>query len=105
MKNHRHTNRAETRLLKEIIYNCVEGNANPIKTQHHVNLTTNDYGKRSCILDIAIPQMKIAIRVMGGIHGEPWAISPKDETQGELLEKIGWTVIDVWHTERPDLWE
>jgi len=102
--NHRQTNKAEQRLYEEIIKHCIEGNPNPLKTQFRVNLTTPMYGKRSCILDIAIPQLMIAIRVMGGVHGEPWAINAKDETQGELLKRFGWDVIDVWHTERPDLW-
>jgi len=105
MKNSRQINRAELRVYKEILKNCIGGEPNPLKTQYHLNLTTNDCGKRSCILDIAIPEMRVAIRVMGAVHGEPWAINVKDETQRELLERFGWTVIDVWHTDRPDLWE
>jgi hypothetical protein len=55
-------------------------------------------------LDIAIPQMKIAIRVNGLIHrGAKQQL--KDEDQKIVLEGNGWTVIDVNYDDREDLWE
>ena len=86
MRNNRYSNKAEFRLFNEVANNCIEGNAKILKSQYKVNLTTNDYGRHSCILDIAIPQLMIAIRVMGGVHGEPWCMNPKDTLQKELLE-------------------
>jgi very-short-patch-repair endonuclease len=100
--------KSEVTLYKEIIENCMEGDSQGITMQYQVNDLATP-GKTVVpimrpILDIAIPDLKIAIRVMGEVHGMPWAQTPHDEIQGIILEYNGWTVIDVWHSERADLW-
>ena len=72
-----------------------------MKTQY----TVYHEGHKCAILDIAIPQLKIAIRVNGGVHGISWAPLWKDELQKARLEELGWDVIDIFEDERPDLWE
>lgn len=104
MKSHRFKNQAEERLTAEIITECLDGDGGPLKTQYNVNFRHQEHGFRSARLDLAIPELKIAIRVMGGVHGMPWAPSAKDEIQKELLYISGWDVIDIWHTDRLDLW-
>lgn len=104
MRNKRSGNQAEDRLYDEIVEHCLEGDDSSLRTQYKVNFNHSVYGDRKAKLDIAIPELHIAIRVMGGVHGEPFAMNIHDTTQLELLEWRGWDVIDVWTIDRPDLW-
>ena len=104
MSNSADGNKAEYRLYDEIVKNCLDGDDSPLRTQYKVNFKHSDHGVRQAKLDIAIPELHIAIRVMGGVHGEPFAMNVHDEIQLELLEWQGWDVIDVWTIDRPDLW-
>lgn len=106
--------KSEKALYSEIVNECIDPAVNLIevadivKTQFVVrNLQpvedikpTNPPPK----LDIAIPQLKIAIRVNGLIHrGRKQQL--KDEDQKIVLEGNGWTVIDVNYDDREDLWK
>jgi len=42
---------------------------------------------------------------MGEIHGMPFAMSPRDELQLICLQGERWDIVDVWYSERPDLWK
>lgn len=105
--------KSEKALHSEIIVNCF-GTDIPIteivtilQTQYSVRNMHEVEGIRPTIpppkLDIAIPSMKIAIRVNGGIH-EGRRQRLKDEDQRVVLEGNGWTVIDVDYADREDLW-
>ena len=104
MKNNRAYTKSELRLATEIVIECLDGDTSYLKHQYQVIFKHQEAGFRKAILDLAIPQLHIAIRVMGAVHGMPFAMSVHDELQLNLLELSGWDVIDVWHTERPDLW-
>lgn len=105
---------SELKCHEEIVDNCFDESipiteiADILKTQFSVkNLKEID-----CIrptipppkLDIAIPYLKIAIRVNGLIH-EGKKQSLKDKDQRVVLEGNGWTVIDVNQSDREDLWK
>lgn len=104
MQQYADGNSAEYRLYDEIVKNCLDGDDSLLRTQYKVNFKHQEHGFRQARLDIALPELRIAIRVMGGVHGEPFAMNVHDEIQLELLEWMGWDVIDVWAIERPDLW-
>ena len=104
---------SEIKCHKEIIDNCFGSDVplneivNLIKTQYLVRNMHEVDGIRPTIpppkLDIAIPSLKIAIRVNGGIH-EGRRQRLKDEDQLTVLECNGWTVINVDFKDREDLW-
>ena len=58
---------------------------------------------RKCILDIAIPSKKIAIRLNGGYHHISSRQGLKDEFQKEALLQSGWVVIDFDSYKMPNL--
>ena len=105
---------SEVALHKEIINNCF-GTEIPLKdilrimrTQFRVkNLQLVEDIKPTNpppMLDICIPELKVAIRVNGLIH-QTRRNRLKDEDQKIVLEGNGWTVIDVDFSDREDLWE
>ena len=68
------------------------------------NLTLDGTPTAHCVLDIAIPSKKIAIRLMGGVHQASKSRIRKDEFQKEALMESGWKVIDMVADEYPNLW-
>ncbi len=60
---------------------------------------------RKCILDIAIPSRKIAIRLNGGYHFSSSRQGLKDEFQKEALSQAGWNVIDFDSHKMPNLFK
>lgn len=68
------------------------------------NLTIDGVPTSHCVLDIAIPSKKIAIRLMGGVHQMSKSRRRKDEFQEEALLENGWMVIDMIADEYPNLW-
>ena len=76
-----------------------------IVQEYEVNkLTLDGIPTAHCVLDIAIPSKKIAIRLMGGIHQVSKSRIRKDEFQKEALMESKWTVIDMIADEYPNLW-
>jgi len=104
MKNNRAYTKSELRLATEITTECLDGDPSYLKHQYQVRFKHSEAGFRFAILDLAIPELKVAIRVMGAVHGMPFSMNAKDQIQLDLLEWDGWDVLDVWHSERPDLW-
>ena len=68
------------------------------------DLTIDGVPANHCVLDIAIPVKKVAIRLMGGIHQISKSRVRKDEWQKQALMESGWTVIDMVADEYPNLW-
>ena len=60
---------------------------------------------RKCILDIAIPKDKIAIRLNGGYHFASDRQRIKDEFQKDALEQAGWKVYDFDDHKMPNLFK
>lgn len=69
------------------------------------NLTLDDVKYRNCILDIAITNKKIAIRLNGGYHFSSGRQELKDELQKEALKQDGWRVVDFDHYKMPNLFK
>jgi len=103
-KNTKYT-KSEMRLLAEILHYCVfdDDNVWPPEVIMQHSIYNGKY--LVAILDIAVPELKIGYRVMGEVHGMPFAMKPRDELQLYHLKHIGWDIVDVWHSERPDLWK
>lgn len=77
-----------------------------IKSEYRIsNLTIDGAKARMCVLDIAVPQHKIAIRLNGGYHFSSDKQIGKDEFQREALEQAGWRVIDLDHHMMPNLFK
>ncbi len=106
--------KSETRLYDEILLNCFEGRwtkeeieevieqqYTPLYMQSIEGIRVTKPPPR---IDIAIPELDIAIRVMGKIH-ESSTARRKDWLQKTVLEGNEWDVIDVWQWEREDLWK
>ena len=98
--------KSELRLYKELRETWfkdlpIEEVIDNLKTQYTVYMD----GKKLAILDICIPSAKIAVRVNGGVHGVSFAPTWRDELQKDRLEKLGYSVMDIYEDERPDLWE
>lgn len=75
-----------------------------IKSEFSVsNLKIDGKPTRSCILDLAIPEEKMAIRLNGGYHFSSDRQVNKDEFQKIALEQAGWYVIDLNHYMMPNL--
>ena len=116
MRQHKNTEctPSELKLHQEIIDNCFSPDMSMIEISKilYTQFNVRNLIEVDCIrptippprLDIAIPELKIAIRVNGGIH-EPHRQRLKDEDQGVVLEGNGWTVIDVDYSDREDLWK
>lgn len=85
-------------VFKDLLWEDVK---KELKTQY----TVYSNGHKCAILDIAVPGLKFCYRVNGGVHGVSWAPLWKDELQKLRLEELGWTVVDIYEDERPDLWE
>ena len=60
---------------------------------------------RRCVLDIAIPKSKIAVRLNGGYHFSSSRQETKDEFQKEALHQAGWIVVDFDHHKMPNLFK
>ena len=69
------------------------------------NLKIDGARAPNCILDIAIPKEKLAIRLMGKIHDVSKKRGIKDWYQGESLIQAGWTVYDFHEDDFPNLWK
>ena len=67
------------------------------------NLKIDGAGAPNCILDIAIPSEKIAVRLMGKIHNKAKR-ELKDWYQREALIQAGWAVYDFYEDNFPNLW-
>jgi|TARA_B110001454_G_scaffold154542_1_gene143840 hypothetical protein len=88
-----------TRILKELYPKL------SIVQEYKVDQLTLDGTPTShCVLDIAIPSKKIAIRLMGGIHQASKSRIRKDDFQKEALIESKWIVIDMIADEYPNLW-
>lgn len=92
--------KSELKLYDELMFACCDVDTYGAMVKQF----TVNFDDTYCVLDIAIPALKIAIRVMGEVHGFSWAPCVADNVQKFELEALGWDVIDVWHDERPDLW-
>lgn len=68
------------------------------------NLTIDGIPTNHCVLDIAIPQQKVAIRLMGGIHQMSKSRIKKDEWQKEALMESGWIIIDMIADKYTNIW-
>lgn len=77
-----------------------------IKLELPVNKLTID-GKpaRPCILDIAVTNEKIAIRLNGGYHHVSDRQQTKDFYQKEALIQAGWRVLDFNDYDMPNTWK
>jgi very-short-patch-repair endonuclease len=69
------------------------------------NLKIDGKPYRKCILDIAIPEKKVAIRLNGGYHHVSSRQQLKDELQKEALEQLGWKVLDFDSYKMPYLFK
>jgi len=79
---------------------------NMIRQEYTVkNLKIDGASAPNCILDVAIPKEKIAIRMMGGIHDKSKKRGVKDWYQREALDQAGWAVYDFKEDEFPNLWK
>jgi len=79
--------------------------SNAIRLEYVVkNLKIDGASAPNCILDIAIPKEKIAIRLMGGIHDKSKKRGLKDWYQKEALAEAKWAVYDFHADEFPNLW-
>lgn len=77
-----------------------------IKLEYTVNgLTVDGKPYRKCILDIAVPSKKIAIRLNGGYHHISSRQQTKDEYQKYALEESGWKVLDFDDYKMPYLFK
>lgn len=77
-----------------------------IKTEYPIDRLTLD-GKpwRPCRLDIAIIDIKMAIRLNGGYHFSSGVQRNKDEYQKEALKQAGWHVFDFDSHMMPNLFK
>jgi len=77
-----------------------------IKVEYPVrNLKLDGKPYRKCVLDIAIPKSKIAVRLNGGYHFSSGRQSIKDEFQKEALHQAGWIVVDFDYYKMPNLFK
>jgi|TARA_Y100000310_G_C20699531_1_gene828418 very-short-patch-repair endonuclease len=67
-----------------------------ISYQFQTSLGGGIFELGGAVVDIILPDLRIAIR----IHGEYWhqgiAQRGQDIAQRELLEGMGWVVVDIW---------
>ena len=77
-----------------------------IKTEYPVlGLTIDGKQWRKCVLDIAIMDPKIAVRLNGGYHFASGVQRNKDEFQKEALIQAGWVVVDFDSFMMPNLFK
>lgn len=77
-----------------------------IKLEHKVSgLKLDGKPYRRCILDIAVKDTKLAIRLNGGYHFSSSRQRTKDEFQKEALRQAGWKVIDFDYHKMPNLFK
>ncbi len=69
------------------------------------NLKIDGASAPNCILDLAIPKEKIAIRMMGKIHDKSKKRNLKDWYQNEALIQAKWSVYDFHEDDFPNLWK
>jgi len=74
-----------------------------IKVEYPLKLKLDEKSYRGCVLDIAIPKEKIAIRLNGGYHFSSSRQYRKDEYQLEALKQAGWRVVDFDYHKMPNL--
>jgi very-short-patch-repair endonuclease len=94
--------KSEKRLYAELLRECIDDidAAHEIRTQYKIELEES-----YCVPDIAIPSLKIAIKVNGSVHGISGFPTWSDELQDYYIKKAGWDLITVYEDERPDLWK
>lgn len=77
-----------------------------IKLEYRVSgLTLDGKPYRGSVLDIAIPDKKIGIRLNGGYHHVSSRQQLKDEFQKEALEQAGWNIVDFNDYSMPNLFK
>ncbi len=77
-----------------------------IQTEYRINdLKIDGKPYRNCILDIAILNKKIAIRLNGGYHRVSGRQGTKDAFQMIALEQMGWRVVDFDDHQMPNLFK
>ena len=108
MRENRHTQyRPEQLKLYEILVARArrdDKNANYVMEYEVKDLQKVDgYRLKKIVLDIANPDLKVCVRLMGQVH-ETKTQRIKDEDQKYILEMNGWVVEDIWHYERSELW-
>jgi very-short-patch-repair endonuclease len=69
------------------------------------NLLLDGKPYRKCILDIAMPEKKIGIRLNGGYHHVSSRQQTKDEFQKEALKQMGWKIVDFDSYKMPYLFK
>jgi len=69
------------------------------------NLKIDGKPYRKCILDIAVPENKLGIRLNGGYHHVSSRQQLKDELQKEALQQIGWKIVDFDSYKMPYLFK
>ena len=76
-----------------------------VRQEYRVSyLKIDGHGVAPAVLDIAIMNPKIAIRMMGEIHQGSKRVRMKDQYQMYALEEAGWKVIDMIKDEFPAVW-
>jgi len=79
---------------------------NQVKQEYTLrNLKIDGERAPNCILDIAIPKEKMAVRLMGKIHDKSKKRGVKDWYQQESLIQAGWAVYDFHEDDFPNLWK
>ena len=79
---------------------------NNVKQEYTIrNLKIDGARVPNCILDIAIPKERIAIRLMGKIHDKSKKRGIRDWYQRESLIQAKWTVYDFHQDDFPNLWK
>lgn len=77
-----------------------------VKLEYRVsNLTLDGKPYRGSVLDIAIPEKMIGIRLNGGYHHVSSRQQLKDELQKEALKQAGWTIVDFNDYKMPNLFK
>ena len=76
-----------------------------IRQEYRVSyLKIDGHGVAPAVLDIAILNPKLAIRMMGEIHQGAKRVRMKDQYHMYALEEAGWKVIDLIKDEFPAVW-
>jgi len=77
-----------------------------VETEYPINdLEIDGTAYRRCVLDIAITNLKIAIRLNGGYHRVSSRQRNKDEFQKIALGQKGWKVIDFDDQMSPNIFK
>lgn len=80
--------------IEEIVLRYLD--RHEVQYEFQTSLAGGFFELGGAVVDILIPERRLAWRIFGEYWHQPVATRARDAIQRELLGSMGWTVVDIW---------